>query len=167
MSKNLDKIFNKECNEHEELLLCSQMAAKELLSVTAATSSANAKTIQKWVVDILDCMRGMLVFLQTTVVKSSDTWVGGLTNIPDVFLPMYQALLGLWTVRNVPVASGAIDLVLLQEIHDNLQQEAVHPLLRCLSTCVAKEYLCDQTTYSLGWFGGTAEGFDPLFLVEL
>lgn len=166
MSSTLDKIFDKECNEHEEILIRSQLAAKHLTTIPAACLTAETELIQHWIADILDCMRGMVLFVSTTIVPNSKNWTGGFTNIPSVFLPMYQAWLGLWSVREIEVGRDAVDVVLVQEFHSSLQREAVHPLLRCISNCVTKEYnLCDLEKPRMGWFEGG--GFDPSFLVEL
>ncbi|CAN8266012.1 unnamed protein product [Cochlearia groenlandica] len=166
------RVFDKEIdNHHEEKLLILQFCCYQLQKLT------NRDLSQAQLLDWRSKFRNQLLsFAKDHVGKQRESWVGGVGNHKDVFLPLYGNLLGLYVFSNriLRLLSDSNEKKTLfcdiVELGEALKPFLRNPMVSNMFRVVAKSheeslngFLVDLSSLVVGeiW-----EGFDPYFLLR-
>ncbi|GMH43329.1 hypothetical protein BSKO_11251 [Bryopsis sp. KO-2023] len=133
------KMFDKELdNDHQEPLLRSQLAARNIPRFLTNPGNKIESLYQSWQKEVAAHLDRLVNEIEGL---GNSAWVGGATNHPHFFVPMYRVLLGLWVAADVSelkdvVGKGLVRLV--EKVVDG--RVSVHPILGNLLACVLERY---------------------------
>eukprot|EP00803_Ostreobium_quekettii_P011097 evm.model.scf_1034.1 EVM.evm.TU.scf_1034.1 scf_1034:15678-35493(-) len=180
------RLYNRESdNQHEDVLLRSQAAAAQFLikhisfppitehsiGLPSCTSSPPASDLSQgfssWRSRLFRWMELMLQYVSAA--GSQHSWVGGPTNQPRLFVPMYRGMLALGVLGEVAVgeAGDAEASKLLTRFVDALDDVGLHPILGNLLACMLGDDWAQRDRVR-AWLGDSYDpDFKPMWLCDV
>lgn len=166
------RVFDKEIdNHHEEKLLILQFCCDHLQKL--ANRDLPQGQLLEWRCKF---QSKLLSFAKDHVGKQRESWVGGVGNHKDVFLPLYGNLLGLYVFSNCVLRFSTdgndkkamfADMVELGEaLKPFLRNPLVSNMFRVVVGLHEKSVDCCLVDMSSVLAGEIWEGFDPYFLLR-
>eukprot|EP00210_Caulerpa_lentillifera_P001879 g1808.t1 len=151
------RLFDKEeDNRHEEVLLRSQLAASALQDIQLENSLISEHTAI--LIEQLNAKQ-----LSLKAVQAKDSWAVLTTHKVDVFVPLYQTLLGVWIMlrNNVIQDSWKNDVSSLLSSFEALK---LHPFLRRLVERI-KEVINETSLEATDGYSKSVTSHELLFLI--
>ncbi|KAK9830510.1 hypothetical protein WJX72_012147 [[Myrmecia] bisecta] len=181
------KLFDRELdNHHEEQLLLAQLAAGRLRALLMAASAPGLRpAVQGWADRVAQEVEMACQALQR--LQQTTSWLGGVTNHPHTFGPLFRMLLALYAAGALaqrahadvagaeePIAAPATGPAhqphvagVLSRCVDIMLKLQLHPLLSSLLVVALEQWdIADLRTQAVQALGEAYDpSFNPLFLV--